>query len=122
MALFVVSGLGVMPWDVFHQGVAGRTPLTMGVVTIITGAIVLALWWPLKVRPGLGTVSNVVLVGVSFDVAYALLPTPDALPVQLGLLAGGVVLNGVATAAYIGARFGPGPRDGLMTGLAERTG
>lgn len=122
MAMFVESTVGVMPWDVFHQGVADRTPLTMGMVTILTGAVVLALWWPLRVRPGLGTVSNVILIGIAFDVAHVLLPTPEAMPVRIAFLVTGVVLNGVATAAYIGARFGPGPRDGLMTGLAARTG
>lgn len=122
MAMFVESTVGVMPWDVFHQGVADRTPLTMGTVTILTGAVVLALWWPLRVRPGLGTVSNVILIGIAFDVAHVLLPTPEAMPARIAFLVAGVVLNGVATAAYIGARFGPGPRDGLMTGLADRTG
>ena len=122
MAMFVESTVGVMPWDVFHQGVADRTPLTMGMVTILTGAVVLALWWPLRVRPGLGTVSNVILIGIAFDVAHVLLPTPEAMPARIAFLVAGVVLNGVATAAYIGARFGPGPRDGLMTGLAARTG
>lgn len=122
MALFVESTLGVMPWDVFHQGIANRTPLTMGVVTIITGAVVLALWWPLRVRPGLGTISNVILIGIAFDVSFAVLPTPGPMPVRIAFLAAGVVLNGIATAAYIGPRFGPGPRDGLMTGLAARTG
>ena len=122
MAMFVESTVGVMPWDVFHQGVADRTPLTMGMVTILTGAVVLALWWPLRVRPGLGTVSNVILIGIAFDVSHVLLPTPEAMPTRIAFLVAGVVLNGVATAAYIGARFGPGPRDGLMTGLAARTG
>jgi uncharacterized membrane protein YczE len=122
MVLFVESTLGVMPWDVFHQGVADRAPLSMGMVTILTGAVVLALWWPLRVRPGLGTISNVIVIGIAFDVAHAVLPTPDGWGLRLTFLVAGVVLNGVATAAYIGARFGPGPRDGLMTGLAARTG
>lgn len=94
----------------------------MGMVTIVTGALVLALWLPLRVRPGLGTVSNVIVIGIAFDLSHAVLPTPEELPVRIAFLLVGVLLNGVATAAYIGARFGPGPRDGLMTGLAARTG
>jgi uncharacterized membrane protein YczE len=122
MALMIKSGLGLDPWDVLHQGIAQHVPLTFGQVTIVVGALVLAAWIPLRQRPGLGTVSNVIVIGLSVDASLALLPGPDALWLRLVALLGGVVLNAVATAAYIGARFGPGPRDGLMTGLVARTG
>jgi uncharacterized membrane protein YczE len=94
----------------------------MGTVTIVVGAIVLLLWIPLREKPGFGTVSNVVVIGISVDAALALLPEPDSLPVRALLAGAGIALNAVATAAYIGARLGPGPRDGLMTGLVRRTG
>jgi len=122
MALLVEARLGVMPWDVLHQGLARRTGLTLGTITVIVGVLVLLMWVPLRERPGLGTVSNVLVIGVSVDAALALLPTPDAGWVRAGLAAAGIVLNAVATAMYIGARFGAGPRDGLMTGLVRRTG
>ena len=122
MAMQVRATLGVNPWDVFHQGLATHLPLSFGTVTAVTGAVVLLLWLPLRQRPGVGTVANVVVIAVSVDGALALIPTPTTLPVQAALMVGGIVLNGVASAAYIGARLGPGPRDGLMTGLAARTG
>ncbi|MGW5019008.1 membrane protein YczE [Streptomyces cacaoi] len=121
-ALMVRAGLGLDPWDIFHQGVSGLTGLSMGTVTIATGAVVLLLWWPLRERPGLGTVSNVVLIGLAMDATLWLTPVPHALAVRVPLLVGGVLLNGVATGMYISARFGPGPRDGLMTGLHAVTG
>jgi uncharacterized membrane protein YczE len=122
MAMQIRSGLGLNPWDVLHEGLTKQTPLSFGVVTGITGAIVLLLWIPLRQRPGVGTVANVLVIAAIIDGALALLPAPDALAARIGLLVGGVVLNGVATAAYVGARLGPGPRDGLMTGLSARTG
>ena len=122
MAMQLRATLGVNPWDVFHQGLARHLPLSFGLVTAITGALVLLLWLPLRQRPGVGTVANVVVIAVSVDVALAVIPAPSALPARVALLAGGIVLNGLATAAYIGVRLGPGPRDGLMTGLAARTG
>ena len=121
MAVMVRAGLGLDPWDVFHQGLARHLPLSFGLVTALTGAVVLLLWLPLRQRPGIGTVANVVVIAVSVDAALALIPVPTALPARAALLAGGIVLNGLASAAYIGARLGPGPRDGLMTGLAART-
>ncbi|MFC4494814.1 YitT family protein [Streptomyces ovatisporus] len=120
--LMVQAGLGLDPWDVLHQGIAGRTGLSIGVVAIIASAAVLLLWVPLRQRPGLGTVSNAVLVGVAMDGTIALVPAPDALAAQIPLMVGAVVLNGAATGLYISARFGPGPRDGLMTGLHRVTG
>ena len=122
MAMLVEAGLGVMPWDVLHQGLSRRTGLSLGTMTVIVGAVVLLLWLPLRVRPGLGTVSNVLVIGVAVDAALAVLPPVDAVPVRIALLAAGVLLNAFATALYIGAGFGPGPRDGLMTGLHRRTG
>jgi uncharacterized membrane protein YczE len=121
-ALLVEAGLGLEPWGVLHQGLAELTGLTIGVVSIAVGAVVLLLWVPLRQRPGLGTVSNVFVVGVAMDATLALLPEAHALAVRVPLLAAGIVLNGVATGLYIAARFGPGPRDGLMTGLHRRTG
>jgi uncharacterized membrane protein YczE len=122
MAMQIRAGLGLNPWDVLHEGLAEQTPLSFGLVTAITGALVLLLWIPLRQRPGLGTVANVVVIAVAVDVALALIEAPAGLPARVALLVAGVVLNGVATAAYVGARLGPGPRDGLMTGLTARTG
>jgi uncharacterized membrane protein YczE len=122
MAMQIRSGLGLNPWDVLHEGLTRQTPLSFGVITAITGVIVLLLWIPLRQRPGIGTVANVVVIAAVVDVALAVLPAPDALAARIALLVGGIVLNGVATAAYVGARLGPGPRDGLMTGLSARTG
>ncbi|MGW4567173.1 membrane protein YczE [Streptomyces sp. NPDC004561] len=121
-ALLVASGLGLEPWNVLHQGLAKLTGLTIGVVSIVVGAAVLLLWIPLRQRPGLGTVSNVFVVGLAMDGTLALLPDPHSLLVRVPLLLAGIVLNGVATGLYISASFGPGPRDGLMTGLHRRTG
>lgn len=122
MALMVRASLGLDPWDVLHEGLTRHVPLTFGQVTIVVGALVLLAWIPLRQRPGLGTLSNVIVIGLAVDAMLAVLPAPSALPVQIAFLVGGVALNGLATAAYIGARFGPGPRDGLMTGLVARTG
>jgi uncharacterized membrane protein YczE len=121
-ALLVEAGLGLEPWNVLHQGLARLTGLTIGVVSIVVGAAVLLLWIPLRQRPGLGTVSNVFVVGIAMDGTLALVPEADALAVRVPLLLAGIVLNGVATGLYIAASFGPGPRDGLMTGLHRRTG
>ncbi|MGY4999019.1 membrane protein YczE [Streptomyces sp. 900105245] len=120
--LLVRAGLGLEPWNVLHQGLAELTGLTIGVVSIVVGAAVLLLWIPLRQRPGLGTVSNVFVVGLAMDGTLALLPDAHALAVRVPLLLAGIVLNGVATGLYIAADFGPGPRDGLMTGLHRRTG
>lgn len=122
MALMVRSSLGVMPWDVLHQGLARQLGWSLGTVTIVVGALVLLAWVPLRERPGLGTVSNVVVVGLAVDAVLAVLPAPGLLAGRLAYAASGILLNGVATAAYIGVALGPGPRDGLMTGLVRRTG
>ncbi|WTZ39184.1 hypothetical protein OG241_10355 [Streptomyces sp. NBC_01390] len=121
-ALLVESGLGLEPWGVLHQGLAELTGLTIGVVSIFVGAAVLLLWIPLRQRPGLGTVSNVFVVGLAMDGTLALVPDAHALAARIPLLVAGIVLNGVATGLYIAASFGPGPRDGLMTGLHRITG
>jgi uncharacterized membrane protein YczE len=122
MALLVEAGLGLGPWDVFHQGISRRTPLSIGTVSILVGACVLLLWIPLRQRPGIGTVANVVLIGVSMDATLALVPTPHALALRIAFMVVAIVANGMATALYIGARLGPGPRDGLMTGYVARGG
>lgn len=121
-ALLVRAGLGLEPWGVLHQGLAERTGISIGVVSIIVGAVVLLLWIPIRQRPGLGTVSNVFAVGIAMDATLALVPDVHGLGAQIPVMAAGIVLNGVATGLYISARFGPGPRDGLMTGLNRLTG
>jgi uncharacterized membrane protein YczE len=122
MAMLIRGGLGLDPWDVFHFGVADRLPVSFGTVVILTGLGVLLLWVPLRQVPGLGTVANAVVIGLATDAALAVLVAPDAMAGRVGLMVGGVVLNGLATALYIGSQLGPGPRDGLMTGLVRRTG
>ncbi|MFW6600215.1 YczE/YyaS/YitT family protein [Propionibacteriaceae bacterium Y2011] len=120
MAMLIRGGLGMIPWDVFHAGVTKHLPLSFGTVAIITALIVLLLWIPLREAPGLGTIANAIWVGVAVDVFLALLSAPEGLVARFAMMLGGIVLNAVATALYIGAQFGPGPRDGLMTGLARR--
>ncbi|HEX7743816.1 MAG TPA: hypothetical protein VF462_00950 [Micromonosporaceae bacterium] len=120
LALLVRARLGLPAWDVLHQGLAHRTGLSFGMVINAVAVAVLLLWIPLRQRPGFGTLANVVVVGLSADAALAVLPPAGWLPAQVGLLLAGVVLNGIATGLYLGARLGPGPRDGLMTGLAAR--
>lgn len=120
IGLMVAAALGLAPWDVFHQGVALRTGLPIGWIVNIVGAAVLLLWLPLRQRPGFGTVSNVIVIGFAVDATLAVMPTPGQLAWRVTFLLLGVVLNGVATGLYIGAGLGPGPRDGLMTGLARR--
>ncbi|WP_327066475.1 membrane protein YczE [Kitasatospora sp. NBC_01302] len=122
MGLMYRASLGLDPWDVFHQGVARLVGLSIGTVVVLTGAAVLLLWIPLRQRPGIGTVANVLVLGVAMDRTLALLPAQHALAPRIALLAAGIVLNGLATGLYIGAELGPGPRDGLMTGLHRRTG
>jgi uncharacterized membrane protein YczE len=125
VTVLVRAGLGTMPWDVLSQGVARHTGLSFGTVTLAISAAVLVAWWPLRQRPGAGTVANVLVIGFLVDpflALLALLPDPLPRPAAVGLVVLGIGLNGLATALYIGARFGPGPRDGLMTGLVARTG
>jgi uncharacterized membrane protein YczE len=122
MAMLIRSGLGLDPWDVFHQGLANHLPITFGQVTILVGALVLLLWIPLRQRPGIGTVLNVFVIGLAADAGLAAMPDVTGLPGQIALLLGGVVANGLAGALYVGARLGPGPRDGLWVALTKRTG
>ncbi|WP_339356398.1 YczE/YyaS/YitT family protein [Klebsiella pneumoniae] len=121
-ALFVHANLGADPWDVFHLGVAKQLGISFGTVIILTGAAVLLLWIPIRQMPGLGTVSNVIVLGLAADATLAVLPPLESMLARSALLVGAIVLNAIATGMYIGAGFGPGPRDGLMTGLHARTG
>ena len=120
VALLVAGGLGLDPWDVFQQGLAARLHIPFGLGVIGIGLLVLLLWIPLRQRPGVGTLSNVIVVGLVIDATLPLLPTSHLLSVRITYLVGGVLLNAVATGLYIGAGMGPGPRDGLMTGLAAK--
>jgi uncharacterized membrane protein YczE len=122
IALMLTAGLGVASWDVFHQGVAERSGVSFGWVVNVVSIGVLLLWVPLRERPGIGTIANAVVVGVVANLTLGLITTPDSFGAQLGMLGVGIVANGAATGLYIGAGLGPGPRDGLMTGLAVRTG
>jgi uncharacterized membrane protein YczE len=122
MAMMIRAQLGLDPWDVFHYGVATHLPLSFGTVTIIVGAAVLLLWIPLRQLPGLGTVANVFVIGLATDAALLLMTTPVSMWQRMVLLASGIILNGLAGAMYIGSQLGPGPRDGLMTGVVRRTG
>ncbi|MFF6786776.1 YitT family protein [Streptomyces sp. NPDC012510] len=121
-ALLVRSGLGLEPWNVLHQGLAERTGLSMGVVLTILGAAILLLWIPLRQRPGLGTISNVLVIGAAMDATLAVTPDARTLGARVLLMITGIILNSAATGLYLAARFGPGPRDGLMTGLNRVTG
>ncbi len=122
IAMMVEAGIGVGPWDVLSQGISRHTGIPFGWVTNIVGALVLLLWIPIRQRPGIGTLLNVLLIGPSAQFGLWLIPPQHALLVQVALFAGGLCLLAVATGLYIGARFGPGPRDGLMTGIHRRFG
>ncbi|HLT44382.1 MAG TPA: hypothetical protein VK000_06940 [Luteimonas sp.] len=122
ISLMVRAGLGVAPWDVLTQGMMRQTGLAFGLLTNLIGVAVLLLWWPLRQRPGLGTVLNVLLIGPSAQFGLWLLPDFDIAWQQALAFGSGLLLLALATGLYIGARFGPGPRDGLMTGLNARFG
>jgi uncharacterized membrane protein YczE len=122
LALLVRAGLGLAPWDVLHQGLAERLDATVGQMVIAVSFVVLLAWIPLRERPGFGTVANALLVGAFVDLTMLVLPDAGTGPVAVLMLVTGVLLNGLATALYIGAALGSGPRDGLMTGLVRRTG
>ncbi|MET9631007.1 hypothetical protein ABZX92_26415 [Lentzea sp. NPDC006480] len=122
MAMQIRATLGLDPWDVLHEGLTKRTGLSFGLITAITGVVVLLAWIPLRQRPGVGTIANVVLIAVSVDVSLAIIPAPQGLLPRIVLLVLGIVLNAVAFAAYVGSRLGPGPRDGMVTGFCRRTG
>lgn len=122
IALLVRAGIGVPPWDVFAQGISRQTGIPFGLVVNLVGALLLLLWIPLRQKPGVGTVLNVLLIGPSAELGLWLVPQ-QTVPLQQGVVfAGGLALLALATGMYIGARLGPGPRDGLMTGLHARTG
>ncbi len=122
LAMMVRGALGLAPWDVLHSGFIRHVPMTLGQAVMLWSFVVLVLWIPLREMPGLGTISNAVVVGLSADATLAVLAQPDAMSARIALMVGGVALCGLATALYIGAQLGRGPRDGLMTGLARRTG
>ena len=122
MALIIRAGLGVIPWDVLHTGLIRHFPTSFGTMTILVSFATLLIWIPLRQRPGLGTVANAVLVGLAADLTLAVVPPVEPLPLRVPLLLTGITLNALATALYVGAQLGPGPRDGLMTGLARVTG
>lgn len=117
MAMLVEAHLGLIPWDVLHQGISRHTGWSLGTTVIVVGFVVLLLWIPLRERPGFGTLSNVVLIGLALDASVRLLPTPSGLAARIAVVAGGIVLNAFATLLYLNARMGSGPRDGLLTGL-----
>lgn len=119
-ALLVLAALGLDPWDVLHQGLSRSVGLQVGTWTNLVGAAVLLAWLPLRQRPGIGTLANVVVIGTTLDVTLALLPRPHLLTGRISVLVVGIAMNAVATGAYIGAGLGPGPRDGLTTGIAAR--
>jgi len=122
IALMVRSHLGLAPWDVLHSGLTGHVPIDIGQALVIVSFVVMLAWIPLREMPGIGTISNAVVIGLSTDALLSVLPPLHSTAVRVGLLVAGIVLQGLATAAYIGAQLGRGPRDGLMTGLARRTG
>lgn len=122
MAMFIRAELGLDPWDVFHYGVQQHLDWSFGTIVIVVGGFVLLLWIPLRQWPGLGTVLNVFVIGIATDVMLVVLEAPEALWLRWTFLLAGIVVNGIGAAMYIGSQYGPGPRDGLMTGLARRTG
>lgn len=121
IAFLVRSALGAAPWDVLSQGISLNVPFSFGVITIFVSAVVLMLWIPLRQKPGIGTIANALLIGPSADLTFLVLPAVHTLWVQLIFVFIGIIVVGLATGMYIGARFGPGPRDGLTTGLHRVT-
>ncbi|WP_081790263.1 membrane protein YczE [Nocardioides sp. URHA0032] len=122
LALMYRGDLGLAPWDVLHSGLIRHLPITIGQAVVLMSFVVLVLWIPLRETPGLGTISNALVVGFAADATLSLLDEPDAIVLRVALMVGGILLCGLASALYIGAQLGRGPRDGLMTGLARRTG
>lgn len=120
IALQVRSNLGLAPWDALHQGMSINTPLSIGVAGILISFVVLLLWIPLKQRPGIGTLTNVVVIGLVIDGTLFVVDDVTTMAVRWVYMLGGVLISGLGAGIYIGVRLGPGPRDGLMTGLAER--
>jgi uncharacterized membrane protein YczE len=122
IGLMAQAGMGLGPWEVFHQGIARLTGLQLGTVSILVGIPVLAAWWPLGERPGVGTILNIALIGTATNVAMGLIPATQGLPVQLAMMLAGVATIAVGSGLYLASDLGPGPRDGLMTGLHLRFG
>ncbi len=122
LSLMVRASLGVNPWSVLYEGLEHHTSLSFGTISAAVGVLVLLLWIPLKQRPKFGTVANVIVLAYSSDLGVLVIPRHLGFPARVGLLIGGVLLNGLAVAGYVGARLGPGPRDGLMTGASAATG
>ena len=122
LGMMIRATLGNAPWDVLHQGMAIHLPISIGTAVIVMSVVVLLFWIPLRELPGLGTVANSLAVGLTADLTLSLLEAPDAMWERALLMVGGIVLNALATALYLGSQFGPGARDGLMTGLHRRTG
>ncbi|GAA2776088.1 YczE/YyaS/YitT family protein [Nonomuraea dietziae] len=122
LSLLVRASLGLNPWSALHEGLTHHTTLSFGTISAVLGALVLLLWIPLKQRPTLGTAANIIVLAYSADLGLALIPENLELPARIALLTGGVLLNGLSVAIYVGARLGPGPRDGLMTGASAATG
>ncbi|MFF2807957.1 YitT family protein [Streptomyces sp. NPDC058000] len=122
LAVMVRAALGVNPWSVLYEGLEHHTSLSFGTISALLGVLVLLLWIPLKQKPTFGTVANIAVLAYASDLGLSLIPPHPGLPARVGLLVGGVLLNGFSVAVYVGARFGPGPRDGLMTGASATTG
>jgi uncharacterized membrane protein YczE len=122
LALMVRGDLGLAPWDVLHSGLIRYLPVTLGQAVVLVSFVVLLLWIPLREKPGLGTISNALVVGFSTDATLAVVGRPEAMAPRVALMVGGIVLCALATAMYVGAQLGRGPRDGLMTGIARRSG
>ena len=122
LAMMVRGDVGLAPWDVLHSGLTRYLPITLGQAVVVMSFVVLLLWIPLREMPGLGTISNAFVVGFAADATLAVLGSPDSMVLRVALMLGGIAVCGLASAMYIGAQFGRGPRDGLMTGLSRRTG
>ncbi|MFE3769478.1 YitT family protein [Streptomyces sp. NPDC059122] len=122
LAFMVRAAWGMNPWSVLYQGLERRTPLSFGTISALLGVLVLLLWIPLKQKPTFGTVANIVVLAYTSDLGISLIPPHPGIPARVGLLVGGILLNGFSVAVYVGARLGPGPRDGLMTGASASTG
>jgi len=120
ISLQMNANIGAPPWDVFHQGVAKQTEISVGKIIVMTGFILLLLWIPLKQKPGLGTILNALEIGLVADLALAIIPEPKNIFVRVMMASLGIVIVAIGTGFYIGSALGPGPRDGLMTGLAKR--
>ncbi len=120
ISLQMNANIGAPPWDVFHQGVAAQTGISIGKIIVITGFALLLLWIPLKQKPGLGTILNALEIGLVADIALAIIPEPTSILIRVPMALFGIVVVAIGTGLYIGSALGPGPRDGLMTGLAKR--